>query len=163
MIALSRLRRAAPIALFLLSLSGVGSCESRNACTLIGCPGTGLDIQFTGDLAPNTTLDIQVSLVEQGQASVPVITCTLSAVVGADGGAERLLCTSALWISQSGSRTLNTHEIIEAVQVTISSNGTQLAQQATSPQYTRTTPNGPNCNECVFSTITVALPQLSQP
>jgi hypothetical protein len=169
MIALSVFRRGrvsgALIALFVLSSLAVGSCDiaSGRPCTDIGCPGSGLDIVFDGVLAPSTTLDIQVDLVEQNLSSAPIITCTLSSAVGADGGTEQLRCTSRLWISQSNPRSLNTHEILQMVRVTISSNGTQLSQHTFTPSYTRTTPNGPDCGECVFSSIQVALPQVAQP
>jgi hypothetical protein len=167
MIALSRFLRAAavvaPIALFLLTLPSVGSCDQLgHGCTAIGCPGYGLDIRFDGDLASNTALDIEVAMVEQSGA-VPIITCVLSSSPGADGDTERLLCTSKQSIRQSGPRTLNTNSILQTVRVTISSNGTQLAQQTVSPQYTRSAPNGPDCGECVFGAIQVALPQPSQP
>jgi hypothetical protein len=95
------------------------------------------------------------SLVEQDIA--PIINCQLSSAHGADAGAGELLCNSRLWISQDG-RTLNTHERLPMVRVTISSNSMQLSQQTYSPSYTHTEPNGLGCGECNFATLQVALP-----
>jgi hypothetical protein len=162
MIALSRGRgkttRGVLAALLALSSLIVQSCDGSHACTTIGCGGSGLDIVFDGSLAPDSTLQIEIALVEQAVA--PLIQCELSNV----GGMERLLCDSPhLWISETGSRTLNTHEILQMVRVTISSNGTALSQETFSPDYTHTTPNGPGCGECVFATNHVTLPPIPQP
>ena len=163
MITMSRLRRSAAnvalIAFFLAFSLGAESCFSRG-CTAIGCLRDGLDIQFDGDLPANAILDIQIDNVEQGLPPSPIITCVLSSSAG---GVERLLCTSYLAISQASPRTLQTHEVFEGVRVTISSSGTQLSQQTFTLSYTHTTPNGPDCGECVSSLIQIALPQITQP
>jgi hypothetical protein len=164
MISSSRLRQAAavvvPIALFLLSLLPAGSCGLGHSCTDIGCSGHGLDIRFDGTVAPGIPLNIEVALVEPGlHAPVPLINCVLSSSAGTDGGGEQLLCSSGLALSQSNPRTLSTHEIFQMVRVTIfSDDGTQLYQRTFTPSYTRSTPNGPDCGECVFGEIQVALP-----
>jgi len=169
MIALSRFRRVVGAdgiisALILLASLAVPACDSTDSpksCTLIGCLGQGLDIVFDGEVAPGTTLQIEIALVEQ-QNVAPVINCTLSGAADPDAGMEDLFCNSNFWISQHG-RTLNTHEILTTVRVTISSGGNQLSQQTFTPTYTRNTPNGPGCGTCTYSTINVALPQASQP
>lgn len=165
MIALSRCRRRATrfVAAALLALSSlvVESCIG-DVCTEIGCSGNGLDLVFDGDLAADSTLQIEVAMIEQGLASTPIIRCELSN----KAGAEQLLCNSYLGISETGARTLHTHEIFEMVQVTISSSstGAVLSQQAFSPTYTHVTPNGPECDSgCTFATEHVDLPQVAQP
>src|SRR6185436_7488357 len=110
MIGLSRFRRAGAdgivIALILLASLAVPACDETRGCTLIGCPGQGLDIVFDGSVAPDATLEIEIALVEQ-QNVAPVIHCTLSGAANPDAGTEDLFCNSNFWTSQHG-RTLNT-------------------------------------------------------
>ena len=63
------------------------------------------------------------------------------------------MCNSNFWISQHG-RTLNTHEILTTVRVTISSGGNQLYQQTFTRTYTRNTLNGAGCGVCTYATVT---------
>jgi hypothetical protein len=165
MIALSRFRRRPTrfVAAALLALSSlmVESCIGHG-CTEIGCAGQGLDLVFDGDLTESTPLLVDVELVEDGVAPASVIHCELSTTAGA----EKLLCSSYLAISETGSRTLHTHEVLPMIRVTISSStsGAVLAQRTVAPTYTHTTPTGPECDSgCTFATEHVDLPQVAQP
>lgn len=148
-------------AFILVAALAVPSCDDGGrGCTAIGCPGQGLDIVFDGRVAQETTLQIEIARVEPPNVS-PIIQCILSGSADPDAGAEDLFCNSTHWISQQG-RTLNTHETMTTVRISISSNGMQLSQETVTPTYTRTEPNGPRCGACVFSTIHVDLPQTTQ-
>lgn len=159
MIALSRYRRRTAnfvaVAALVLGALLVDSCGVGQACTDIGCAGHGLDLVFDGDLAANSTLQIDIAVIEQGLEPSPVIHCELSNAAGS----EQLLCNSYLSVSESGSRTLHTHEILlDMVRVTISSNGTVVSEQTVAPTYTHTTPNGSECGPvCTFATEHVDL------
>jgi hypothetical protein len=168
MIVLSRLRRGTTkgsmLALLLLSSLALESCGLPHSCTEIGC-AHGLDIVFDGPpLAAGTRLQIQIDIVGQLPEPSPIIYCELSSSGGGNGGPEQLLCNSYLRISESGTRTLKTGDVLlPMVMVTISSDGTELSQQTFTPVYTRTEPNGPDCGPvCMSSTIHVALPQPAQ-
>ena len=68
MISLSRCRRRAALcaaALLALSSLMVESCIGHG-CTEIGCSGNGLDLVFDGDLAADSTLQVEITLLEQG-------------------------------------------------------------------------------------------------
>ena len=163
MIGLSHFRRRATgaVAAALLALGSLmlESCIGHG-CTAIGCSGNGLDLVFDGALAADSTLQIEIALLEQGLPPAPIVQCELSN----KAGAEQLLCNSYLSISENGARTLHTHEILQMASVTISSNGTVVSQQTFSPTYTHVTPNGPDCDSgCTFATEHVDLPQVAQP
>jgi len=163
MISLSRCRRRAALcaaALLALSSLMVESCIGHG-CTEIGCSGNGLDLVFDGDLAADSTLQVEITLLEQGLPPAPIIQCELSN----RRGTELLLCNSYLSISEGGSRTVHTHEVLlDMVRVTFSSNGTVVSEQTFAPTYTHTTPNGPECDSgCTFATAHVDLPQVAQP
>ena len=163
MIDLSRCRRRAIhfVAAALLTLM-IESCGIGRVCTDIGCAGWGLDLVFDGDLAADNPLEIDVELLEGGLPSTTVIHCELSNTKGA----EQLLCNSYLAISETGSRTLHTNDVLPMLRVTISSSltGAVLAQRTLSPEYTHTTPNGPDCDRgCTFATEHLDLPPVAQP
>jgi hypothetical protein len=147
MIRMSRL-----IALLTLLASGAAGCESNHACTLIGCLD-GVVVSFNG-LDAHASYEIDVSAVSTAEVA-SIMTCTVAAT---DAGSQQLACTSSEAHSEFGTSVQIRDSTLGKLQITVSSGGTQVAQQTFDVTYQSREINGSGCGVCTSASVTMTVP-----
>ena len=142
-----RMSRFLAVLVLASTAAGCGS-QSGQSCGLVGCR-TGITLSFEG-LDASATYQIVVAVTKPADGIVPIANCML---VPEAGGSPRLYCSSgeSHW---EGGNLLNIEDTsLQQIQVTVSTNGTQVVQQTVDVAYTSSEINGPGCGVCTQTGI----------
>jgi hypothetical protein len=132
--------------------STAAACDGQSDCGNVGCL-TGLNLSFDG-LDASLTYQIVVAVTKPADGIVGIAECMLVPVAGAS---QRLYCSSGASHSETGNLLNIRDTSLQQIQVTVSTNGTQVVQQTIDVTYTSSEINGPGCGVCTETgTIHVA-------
>jgi hypothetical protein len=153
MIRMSRFLAVLMVASTVAACDGPGDGASNGqtgdlTCGAVGC-STGVNLSFDG-LDAGATYQIVVAVVEPVYGAVPIAECML---VPEPGASPRLYCSCGENHRESGN-ILNIEDTsLQQIQVTVSTNGTQVVQQTVDVAYTSSESNGPGCGVCTQTGI----------
>jgi hypothetical protein len=142
------------VALLALLAAGSSGCESSHACSLVGCLD-GVIVSFTG-LGAHPSYDITITPVTTTPDVVPLATCTIDA---SDAGARQLTCTSSFETHDEFGLSVRIQDsTLQAIQISVSSDGTPVAQQTFDVSYQSSEINGPGCGVCTQASVSMTVP-----
>src|SRR3954471_18682506 len=139
----------------LVMASTAAACDgvSEKSCGAVACR-TGISLSFDG-LDASATYQIVVAVTAPADGVVPIANCMLAPDAG---GSARLSCSSGERHSEDG-KLLNIEDTsLQQIQVTVSTNGTQVLQQTIDVTYTSSEINGPGCGVCTQTGIIKVAP-----